>query len=68
MSSHCAMSEYKRRLERLGFTAKPTRGGHLRIEHPLMAGPVFAPATPSDHRGLKNLDALLRRKTRGIVV
>jgi hypothetical protein len=29
-----------------------------------MCGPVFAPDTPSDHRGIKNLMSLLRRKMR----
>jgi predicted RNA binding protein YcfA (HicA-like mRNA interferase family) len=56
------MKEARRALARAGFTARLTRGGHWRFEHPLMDGPVFAPGTPSDHRGLKNLRALLRRK------
>jgi predicted RNA binding protein YcfA (HicA-like mRNA interferase family) len=58
------MKEVRRALARNGFTTTKTRGGHWRIEHPNMAGPVFAPDTPSDHRGLKNLSALLRRKLR----
>jgi predicted RNA binding protein YcfA (HicA-like mRNA interferase family) len=58
------MTELRRALKRAGFVITKTRGGHWRIEHPNMAGPVFAPNTPSEHRGLKNLEALLRRKLR----
>jgi predicted RNA binding protein YcfA (HicA-like mRNA interferase family) len=58
------MKEARRQLERAGFIATKTRGGHWRFEHPNMDGPVFAPDTPSDHRGLKNLHATLRRKMR----
>jgi predicted RNA binding protein YcfA (HicA-like mRNA interferase family) len=42
-------------LERQDFSASKTRGGHWRLEHPHLNGPVFAPDTPSDHRSLKNL-------------
>lgn len=56
------MKEVRRDLTRQGFIATKTRGGHWRFDHPGMQGPVFAPDTPSDHRGLKNLCALLRRK------
>lgn len=62
MSSSCRMSEFRRSLERQGFIATRTRGGHLRFDHPMMVGPVFAPSTPSDHRSVKNLAAILRRK------
>jgi predicted RNA binding protein YcfA (HicA-like mRNA interferase family) len=64
LSASNQMKEVRRNLERWGFTATKTRGGHWRIEHPKMDGPVFAPDTPSDHRGLKNLRAMLRRKMR----
>lgn len=64
MSASNQMKEARRQLERHGFTATKTRGGHWRFEHPGVGGPVFAPATPSDHRALKNLQALLRRKMR----
>lgn len=64
MSSSSQMREVRRALARSGFTATKTRGGHWRFEHPRMSGPVFAPDTPSDHRGIKNLMALLRRKIR----
>ena len=62
MSASNQMKELRRELERDGFTATKTRGGHWRFDHPKMDGPVFAPDTPSDHRGLKNFRALLRRK------
>ena len=64
MSSSSQMKEVRRALARAGFIAIKTRGGHWRFEHPQMSGPVFAPDTPSDHRGVKNLMALLRRKMR----
>jgi len=64
MSSSNRMKEARRELRRRGFTATKTRGGHWRFEHPDMGSPVFAPDTPSDHRGIKNLRALLRRKMR----
>jgi predicted RNA binding protein YcfA (HicA-like mRNA interferase family) len=61
------MREVRRQLERQGFIATKTRGGHWRFEHPDMIGVVFAPDTPSDHRGIKNLQATLRRKMRPAV-
>lgn len=64
MSSHCRMTELRRELKRVGFTATPTRGGHIRFQHPAMAESVFTSATPSDHRAIQNLRALIRRKMR----
>jgi predicted RNA binding protein YcfA (HicA-like mRNA interferase family) len=64
MSASNQMKEARRELERQGYMASKTRGGHWRFDHPDMDGPVFAPDTPSDHRGIKNLRAMLRRKTR----
>lgn len=64
MAASSQMKEARRLLERQGFIATKTRGGHWRFEHPDMNGPVFAPDTPSDHRGMKNLFAMLRRKMR----
>lgn len=64
MSSGSEMKQMRRALEKEGFTAIKTRGGHWRFDHPMMIGPVFAPNTPSDHRALKNLQALMRRKMR----
>jgi predicted RNA binding protein YcfA (HicA-like mRNA interferase family) len=58
------MKEVRRQLERQGFDVRKTPGGHWRLEHPDMDGPVFAPDTPSDRRGMKNLHAMLRRKMR----
>ncbi len=62
MSASNQMKEIRRALARRGFLMSKTRGGHLRIEHPNMEGPVFAPGTPSDHRSIANLRAILRRK------
>lgn len=64
MSAHSTMTKLLRDLAREGFIATRTNGGHLRIEHPAMAGCVFGPSTPSDSRGMKNLVATLRRKMR----
>lgn len=64
MSSSSEMKKVRRALAREGFSASQTRGGHWRFEHPLMCGPVFAADTPSDHRGVKNLKSMLRRKLR----
>ena len=64
MSASQQMKEARRDLERQGFTATKTRGGHWRFEHSDMDGPVFAADTPSDYRAIKNLYAMLRRKTR----
>ena len=58
------MKEIRRQLGRRGFSVTKTRSGHWRFEHPDMDGPVFGPDTPSDHRGIKNLYAMLRRKMR----
>ncbi len=66
MSASNEMKEARRQLERQGFSATKTRGGHWRFEHPDMDGPVFAPDTPSDHRGLRNFLAVLRRKMRPV--
>ena len=64
MSSHSTMSKLLRDLERHGFTATRTNGGHLRFSHPAISGWVFGPSTPSDHRAVKNLVATLKRKLR----
>ncbi|MCO5961084.1 type II toxin-antitoxin system HicA family toxin [Sinorhizobium meliloti] len=67
MAASSQMKEARRLLERQGFIATKTRGGHWRFEHPNMNGPVFAPDTPSDHRGMNNLFATLRRKMRSSI-
>lgn len=64
MSASSQMKEVRRDLERRGFNISKTRGGHWRFDHPNMDGPVFGPDTPSDHRGIKNLLAQIRRKLR----
>lgn len=64
MSAHSTMTKLLRELERDGFTATRTPGGHLRFQHPAISGCVFGPSTPSDHRGVKNLLATLKRKLR----
>lgn len=64
MSAHTIMTKLLRDLERDGFTATRTAGGHLRFSHPAISGCVFGPSTPSDHRAVKNLRATLKRKLR----
>ena len=44
-----------------GWTVSYTGGGHLRLDHPEAAFPVFTSSTPSDWRTAKNLAAQLRR-------
>jgi predicted RNA binding protein YcfA (HicA-like mRNA interferase family) len=56
-----SISKTCREIERLGWSAERTRGGHLRCSHPLAAYPVFAAGTPSDHRAWKNFQAHLKR-------
>jgi predicted RNA binding protein YcfA (HicA-like mRNA interferase family) len=58
------MKKFRRDLVGEGFVLVKTNGGHWRITHPLMTGPVFASDTPSDGRALKNLETMLRRKMR----
>lgn len=62
--SYSDLRQSRRKLARLGFTVTKTRGGHWRFEHPDMNGPVFAADTPSDHRAIKNFQAMVRRKMR----
>ena len=64
MSAHTTMTTLLRELERDGFPATRTAGGHLRVRHPLISGCVFGPSTPSDRRGIKNLVATLKRRLR----
>ena len=64
MSAHSTMTKLLRELERDGFTATRTAGGHLRFSHPLIVGVVFGPSTPSDRRGVKNLVAMLKGRLR----
>lgn len=54
-----------RKAEHAGWTVSLTGGGHLKFIPPKgsdSAVPVFTGSTPSDHRGFKNLCAMLRRR------
>ena len=44
-----------------GWRVEHTRGGHLRLDHPEAAFPVFTSSSPSDWRSSRNLRAELRR-------
>lgn len=62
-------AQYKRDLEdtarELGYTIGRTGGGqHLKITHPRVKSPIFASATPSDHRALKNIVSKMKRMLR----
>lgn len=47
-----------------GWTIKRTGGGHLRWTGPKGEGPIFTASTPSDHRAIQNVKAMLRRAAR----
>jgi hypothetical protein len=47
--------------ERDGWSASVSRRGHIRLDHPEAAMPIFAASTPSDHRALANAIAMMRR-------
>lgn len=64
MATHSDMSKLIREIERDGFTATRTRKGHIKFQHPAISGCIIGPGTPSDHRGVKNMLALLKRKLR----
>lgn len=51
-----------RGLEAEGYTVDYTGGGHFRITHPQMGGPVFTGSSPSCPRSVLNLRAMLKRK------
>lgn len=57
--------EWLKRAGEHGLVVGKTRRRHLKITHPELAGIVFAPLTPSDHRSIKNCDRDIR-KTFGI--
>lgn len=51
-------------LEELGYEPRTLRsGGHYSSDHPKTGERVFFPATPGDHRGLRNVLAELERKS-----
>ena len=64
MSAHTDMAKLIRAIEREGFTTTRTTKGHVRFQHPAISGCIIGPGTPSDHRGVKNLVAHLKRKLR----
>lgn len=49
-----------RKLERQGFRVRMTGGGHYGVSKG-DSREIFMPATPSDHRGIKNTLADLKR-------
>jgi hypothetical protein len=53
-------TQLRRRLEHRGLPAALSGRGHVRITCP-NGQKVMAPATPSDHRAMKNVAASLRR-------
>jgi len=56
------MDKVRRQLVQNGFVARPTKSGHWKLTHPNMQGIVYASSSPSDYRGILNMQALLRRK------
>lgn len=51
--------------EARGWTVTQRTGsGHLRLVKP-GCRPVFAPSTPGEYRGIKNLESQIRRAERG---
>jgi predicted RNA binding protein YcfA (HicA-like mRNA interferase family) len=56
------MDKVRRDLLKNGFSARRTKKGHWVYSHPNMSGTVTASGSPSDHRGIQNLKAMLRRK------
>lgn len=48
--------------EEQGWTVEVRRTNHLCFKAPDGESMVFAPATPSDHRSMKNVRAQLRRE------
>jgi predicted RNA binding protein YcfA (HicA-like mRNA interferase family) len=53
--------QLSRQLRHQGWRVTATNGDHLRFEGP-EGQLVFGPATPSDHRAIRNLVAKLRRE------
>ena len=60
-----SIAQYRRHMERRGYNFTKTNGGHWRCDHPDMDGPVFMASSPSDHRWMRNMETLVRRKMRG---
>lgn len=53
--------ELLRRAQGKGWELLPTRGGHYRLHFPATGAVVVVPATPSDNRSLRNVEALITR-------
>ena len=61
------LKQLLRAAEARGWSVELTRrGAHVRLTHP-SGGLVVAASTPSDHRALANLKAMLRRAEKGAV-
>lgn len=55
------MLDIVRRVEDIpGWQVTPTKGGHLKFTNP-QGRSCFAPSTPSDYRGLRNVARDLRK-------
>lgn len=50
--------------EECGWEVNRTRNNHYRMTHPVTGATVFASSTPSEYRGIKNVIAELRRRSR----
>jgi hypothetical protein len=64
MPTYSETKKLHRDLRRHGYKVTFTAGGHVKITHPSLRMPVFAPGTPSDRRATANLLAHLRRLRR----
>ena len=54
------LREFLRWIEKRGWTAVGTNGGHIKYTKP-GCPPVFGSRSPGDHRGLKNLRSMIER-------
>lgn len=45
-----------------GWQVSYTKNGHMCLKSPTGGQPIYTASTPSDHRGLKNLVAHMRRQ------
>ena len=61
MSLRKDLDQIVKTAKKRGWHVTRTRRGHLRFQHP-KHGIVFTGSTPSDYRGLLNLQAQVRRQ------
>lgn len=63
MTSRSDVRALIKRAKKRGWVVEPVKGkgGHHRLRFPPTGDVVIIPATPSDHRGLKNAEALITR-------